>query len=121
MSLLADLKSCIIANMFLRVANTVILGLVASLQAVQATALSSNGFKIKPFTIDLSQNVEHMFDLITSTYLPDKEEYPGVSSDLGIPLRTLKKLRKDWVSDFDWDKEQASMNKYAPLSCKAQV
>ena len=52
-----------------------------------------------------------MFDLITNTHLPNREEYPGVDSDLGIPLNTLKTLQGGWVSHFDWEKEQESMNK----------
>lgn len=97
--------------MTLEVAVLAVFGLLGSLQA-GAAAVFTRGFNVQPFTIDLSKNVARMFDLIKDTHLPDHEEYPGVSSDLGIPLSTLKKLRKDWISCFKWKKEQDSMNKY---------
>lgn len=93
-------------------------GLFGSLQT-QAASISNQGYNAQPFIIDLSQNVGHMFDLIDNTHLPEKEEYDGVSSDLGIPLSTLKKLQKDWTSCFNWKKEQDSMNKYVPSLCSS--
>ncbi len=51
-----------------------------------------------------------MQDLIRSTVLPDEiSQYPG--STAGINLATLKSLQAQWTDSFDWDAEQASLNK----------
>lgn len=52
-----------------------------------------------------------MVRLAKDTRLPDKPEYPGLGSSLGIDLDVLKSLREQWITDFDWKKEQDSINK----------
>ncbi|KAK4178933.1 putative epoxide hydrolase [Triangularia setosa] len=53
-----------------------------------------------------------MLDLIRSTHLPAKLQYPGVGSSMGIDLDTLKALQQAWLHDFDWDREQTSINQF---------
>lgn len=69
--------------------------------------------RVRPYTVNLSEGVPHMLDLIRSTVLPDEPQYPGVGSSMGIDLDELKSLRDIWLRDFDWNREQASINRYA--------
>lgn len=81
-----------------------------SLQAVAPT-LSDQSFNLRPFTIDLSRGVPRMMELIKNTQLPEKPQYPGVEIFFGIELDVLKSLRENWLNDFDWEKEQAYLNR----------
>lgn len=79
-----------------------------------ATPLTSGGkhdnYGLKPFNIDLSKNLPRMLNLIKNTRLPlTLSENPGSSA--GITLDTLTTLQSEWITAFDWKKEQASMNK----------
>ena len=67
--------------------------------------------KVQPFTVDLSKNVPHMLDMIRSTRLPTKPEFPGEKDAFGIDLEDLRSLRDTWLHDFDWKREQASINR----------
>lgn len=72
---------------------------------------------VKSFRIDLSDRVPHMLDLIRRTQLPLTEvpaakESMNSSLSSGISLSTLKSMKEDWITRFDWNKEQAIMNKY---------
>lgn len=71
---------------------------------------TKNNFLVHPFQIDLSKDVPRMLELINHTRLPDESEYPGVGSSFGTGLDFLKGLQKEWLTVFDWKKEQASMN-----------
>jgi hypothetical protein len=52
-----------------------------------------------------------MKSLVRDTHLPDRPVYPGLGSSKGIDLDVLKSLRKEWISGFDWEKEQKNMNR----------
>ncbi|KAK5738319.1 hypothetical protein LTR17_006038 [Elasticomyces elasticus] len=67
---------------------------------------------IKPFRIDLSAGVPHMYDLLRRSHLPAKEEYPGIGSTAGIDLSVLKSLKKEWLEDFDWQHEEKELNRF---------
>jgi hypothetical protein len=56
-----------------------------------------------------------MLNLIKDTYLPSSEllaasESSNSTLSTGISLQTLKNLTKEWVTGFDWNDEQASIN-----------
>ena len=68
-------------------------------------------YNLQPFIVDLSSGLPHMLDLINRTELPHQEEYPGVTAIQGITLQSLATLRDEWVDDFEWEEEEASMNK----------
>lgn len=51
-----------------------------------------------------------MLTFADNTRLPDKPEYPGLADTAGIGLDTLKSLKQEWLTDFDWIKEQESIN-----------
>ncbi|KAI1127060.1 Alpha/Beta hydrolase protein [Nemania abortiva] len=81
-----------------------------------ANAAPKHQFQVEPFEINLSDRVPRMLDLIRNTKLPSAELVAAVDStnqslSTGIPLQTLKDLQEEWVNGFDWDKEQASINK----------
>lgn len=67
---------------------------------------------VKPFKVNLSSEVPRMLKLVKESKLPDKPEYPGVGSSFGIDLDVLKDLKKQWLEDFNWEKEQDAINKY---------
>lgn len=72
---------------------------------------SQGNYNLKPFQLNLESQVPRMLELIKNTQLPAAPEYPGLTSDAGIPLSTLKSLRTEWLTQFDWGKEQAAINK----------
>jgi hypothetical protein len=93
-----------------------IITLASLLGAANSLALRSTenkadtgGFDLQPFTINLCSEVPRMLQLIKHTNLPDAPEYPGASA--GITLDTLKSLQSEWISQFDWNKEQQGLNK----------
>ncbi|QRV92993.1 epoxide hydrolase [Ceratobasidium sp. AG-Ba] len=67
-------------------------------------------YNVKPFKVDLSSKVPHMRDLIQRTKLPTYSVLGDAGA--GIPLDWLRARQKDWLSSFDWTKEQAAMNKF---------
>jgi len=88
--------------MYLRTVELVLAGLLAGQKAIGSPT---------EFKIDLSQHVPRMLSLINQTQLPDAEEYPGVGESLGIDLGVLKSLQAEWTTSFDWDTEQAALNR----------
>lgn len=72
---------------------------------------SQGRYNLKPFALNLEREVPRMLELIKNTELPSTPEYPGLSSDAGIPLSTLKSLKTEWLTQFSWEKEQALINK----------
>lgn len=81
----------------------ILVGLLASNRAIAASASIAN------FEIDLSPT--RMLSLINETQLPDHDPYPGVGETLGIDLGVLKSLQQEWTTSFDWEAEQAALNK----------
>lgn len=85
--------------------------LLAAAAAKSLPPSRADNFHLRPFHINLSYNVPRMIELVRNYRLPDKPEYPGVGSSMGIDLDVLKSLRKQWLSNFDWKKEQDILNK----------
>ncbi|PNP45519.1 hypothetical protein TGAMA5MH_02742 [Trichoderma gamsii] len=72
---------------------------------------------VKPFTVNLSSRVPHMLDLIGRTALPAAELAAAHSSlnmslTTGMPLDTLKSLQNEWVTSFNWTREEEQINTY---------
>lgn len=88
---------------------------IVSMVAASATALlngrSKSGYNLKPFTLNLENQVPRMLELIRNTQLPATPEYPDLTFDAGIPLSTLKSLRTEWLTQFDWKREQTAINR----------
>ena len=84
-------------------------GLGAATQGLITGQPSSHCYHVKPFTIDLSDRVPHMLDLLYNAQLPDAlPQSPG--PEAGMDVATLRSLRDQWVNDFDWTKEQSALN-----------
>ncbi|KAJ2986348.1 hypothetical protein NUW58_g5072 [Xylaria curta] len=54
-----------------------------------------------------------MRELIELTNLPEQEVNTGVESSLGVTLDSLKSLKDQWLTNFDWEAEQESINKFS--------
>jgi hypothetical protein len=80
-----------------------------------AAGASNNTFNLKPFKIDLTGGIPRLKSLVNSTRLPAKALYPDAGTDKGIELETLRELRTEWVTTFDWDVQQAELNQSVPL------
>jgi hypothetical protein len=66
---------------------------------------------LRPFKVDLSAGVPHLRELVEITHLPEYEVNTGVEPSAGISLDTLKSLQDEWLTSFDWDREQEAINK----------
>ncbi|KAJ7347517.1 Alpha/Beta hydrolase protein [Mycena albidolilacea] len=69
-------------------------------------------FDLKPFKIDISSKVSHLKTLVRNTRLPAKPLYPDLGADKGIQLDFLSSLKEEWVTSYDWDAEQATLNEF---------
>lgn len=78
--------------------------------ASSVASCNHDSYDVQPFTISLSDDVPRMLERIRDTELPDTiSQYPGIEA--GISLETLKTLRNQWLVDFDWLKEEESLNR----------
>ncbi|KAI1146801.1 Alpha/Beta hydrolase protein [Nemania diffusa] len=98
--------------------STPLLSLLLSgftLFGVPANAAPTQKFQVKSFEIDLSERVPHMLDSVRNTQLPSSEYVAALEStngtlSTGISLQTLTDLKEQWIANFNWDEEQASIN-----------
>jgi hypothetical protein len=70
------------------------------------TASDAQDFSLKPFKIDLAENIPRLQSLMTNTRLLD----PDASPEKGIELDVLRELQGDWLTNFDWEAQQAELN-----------
>ncbi|KAL4978213.1 alpha/beta-hydrolase [Aspergillus desertorum] len=75
-------------------------------------AQAKNEFQLEQFQVDLSTGVPRMLDQIRSTKLPAQPVYINTVISEGISLSQLKSLRTEWLTKFDWEREQDDMNKF---------
>lgn len=71
---------------------------------------------VRPVKLDFTQHVPHMLDLVKGTHLPSPELQtakmgPNNTLLTGMPLSILRQLQSEWTTNFDWEKEQNSINK----------
>lgn len=85
--------------------------LLAGASIVLGNGLVHNGFTPKKFTVNLSAGVPRMIDLVRETRLPSNSEFSGFGNSSGIALDVLESLRTQWLEDFNWDREEAALNK----------
>ncbi|KAE8165213.1 alpha/beta-hydrolase [Aspergillus tamarii] len=78
--------------------------------AAHGVPLKNNTYDLHPFHVDIASGVPRMLDQIRNTELPEQFPYSGVGASLGIGLDDLKTLRTEWMTDFNWEREQDSMN-----------
>ncbi|PON26666.1 hypothetical protein TGAM01_v204676 [Trichoderma gamsii] len=86
--------------------------LLASVSIVLGNGLVHKGFSPQKFTVDLSAGVPRMMDLVRETRLPSSSEFSGLGNSSGIALDVLESLRTQWLENFNWDHEEAALNKY---------
>nr|POE88364.1 putative epoxide hydrolase [Quercus suber] len=72
-----------------------------------------DGYQVHPFHVDLAKGVPRMLELVRNTRLPGKPEYPGIGASAGIDLALLSQLQNEWLNDFDWQREEAEINRLA--------
>lgn len=85
--------------------------LLASASIVLSSDLVNNGFAPKKFTVNLSAGVPRMMDLVRETRLPSASEFSGLGNSSGIALNVLESLRTQWLEGFNWNREEAALNK----------
>ncbi|KAF7342274.1 putative epoxide hydrolase [Mycena venus] len=79
---------------------------------VNAISRSTDGFDLKPFTINLSSRVPRLMTLVNNTRLPEKPLYT-VDQQKGIELDVLRDLHSEWLHNFDWETQQAQLNEFS--------
>ncbi|KAJ7618564.1 Alpha/Beta hydrolase protein [Roridomyces roridus] len=67
---------------------------------------SGDKFNLKPFT----EGSPHLKALVNNTWLPEQALYPAAGVDKGIELDTLRDLLTEWVTTFDWGKQEDELN-----------
>ncbi|KAI0909413.1 Alpha/Beta hydrolase protein [Ustulina deusta] len=96
-----------------------------TLFGLPTNAVPTQQFRVNSFKVNLSERVPHMLDLIRNTQLPSYElaaarESTNDTLSTGISLQTLKDLQKEWITDFKWDEEQASINELHHFTVKIE-
>ncbi|KAG8762227.1 hypothetical protein FRC12_009137 [Ceratobasidium sp. 428] len=81
---------------------------ILSLVSLIPAALGA--YEVRPYKINLSSRMPHLKDLVQRTKLPSYSVL-GISG-AGVPLLWLKDRQSDWLSKYDWSKEEASLNKF---------
>jgi hypothetical protein len=85
-----------------------------ALLSLLITAVSAAGnYDLKPFKINIDPHeVERMNSLVKYTRLPSATDFSGSSDEsLGMTTKELQALKNEWVNEYDWTKQQASLNK----------
>ncbi|KAJ7356823.1 Alpha/Beta hydrolase protein [Mycena albidolilacea] len=83
---------------------------IAFATVLVAASATNNRFDLKPFKIDLTGGIPRLKSLVNSTRLPAMAIYPDAGTDKGIELETLRELRTEWATTFDWEVQQAELN-----------
>lgn len=85
---------------------------------------------MKPFRIELSDQIHRLNRLVEDTRLPDEPEYPRLADSFGFDLDylkgecskqvnvlgaqlSLKAMQSLWIKEFNWNTEQDELNKSA--------
>jgi hypothetical protein len=82
--------------------------------------LASTTYDVKPFKIDIPRaEVQRMKTLAEHTHIPSGSDFSGSDASLGITRDQLVFLRDELVHKFDWEEQQAALNKFvlSPSSC----
>jgi hypothetical protein len=75
-------------------------------------ASRNTDFDVQPFRVNLAHEVPHMKALIQNTRLPGTTLYPAADIEFDIRLDFLRDLQMKWLNEFDWTKQEATLNKY---------
>jgi hypothetical protein len=96
------------------------LKLAACLIAIAATAsaeeAANHKFNVKPFKIDLSGEIPRLKSLVKNTRLPSAALYPDAGQEKGVELDFLRELQTEWLTNYDWEAQQAKLNQFLWIS-----
>ncbi|KAF2730317.1 alpha/beta-hydrolase [Polyplosphaeria fusca] len=100
-----------------------LIGLSALLEAVSASTVPRfepyrSGFNLQTFKIDLAHDVHRMLRQVNETDVSNTFHF--ADSSAGITLEQLQSLRSQWLSDFDWNKEQAALNEFHHFTAEVE-
>ncbi|KAJ5806537.1 alpha/beta-hydrolase [Penicillium pulvis] len=84
------------------------------------TAIAKENFKLRPFEIDLSDRVPRMIRQIQESHLPQTPVYTDTGTSAGITLSDLKSFKQQWLTSFDWNQEQTSLNKFSHYTAEIE-
>lgn len=86
-----------------------------ALASFASAALAKNTpSRVVPFTVQLSDEVPRMLDLVRNTRLPEKPEYPRLGDSYGMDLNVLQSFQDEWVHQYSWQEDEAYLNRYDP-------
>ncbi|KAJ7872036.1 Alpha/Beta hydrolase protein [Mycena leptocephala] len=96
------------------------LKLTVCLIAIAATAsaeeaVANHKFNVKPFKIDLSGEIPRLKSLVKNTRLPAAALYDA-GQEKGVELGFLRELQTEWLTDYDWEAQQAKLNQFAQFT-----
>ena len=95
---------------------------LSSVLTIECLAHSAQGnFEINPFTINLSSKIPRLQQLVNQTRLPDRSLFPQEAigaNGTGIDLDAVTSFKNQWLNEYDWNKEQAVLNRYVVQSVK---
>ncbi|KAJ7883255.1 Alpha/Beta hydrolase protein [Mycena leptocephala] len=72
--------------------------------------------KLAPFKIDLSGEIPRLKSLVKNTRLPSAALYPDAGQEKGVELDFLRELQTEWLTDYDWEAQQAKLNQFAQFT-----
>ncbi|KAJ6109403.1 hypothetical protein N7486_001638 [Penicillium sp. IBT 16267x] len=87
---------------------------------IMTTVTAKDDFNLRPFKIDLSDRVPRMVRQIREAHLPQTPVYTDIGTSAGITLSDLKPLQQQWLTSFDWDQEQISLNKFSQYAAEIE-
>lgn len=96
--------------------NMMIHALLILVFGLLSRAINIEPPNVRQVKLDFTRYVPHMLDLVKGTHLPSTELQtakmgPNNTLLTGMPLSILRQLQNEWTTNFDWEKEQNSINK----------
>lgn len=68
---------------------------------------------VQRFEVDIPQlEVDRLIRKLKDTRIPTAEIVPGAGDDYGISTAWISEMYEYWLNDFDWNKQQSSMNQW---------
>ncbi|KAJ7646784.1 Alpha/Beta hydrolase protein [Roridomyces roridus] len=84
-----------------------------------AASADTTKFDVQPFKINLGSEIPRLHALVNNTRLPSKALY-GVGQDKGIELDFLAELRREWLEVFDWEAQEAELNRFTQYTAEIE-
>ncbi|KAJ6024640.1 alpha/beta-hydrolase [Penicillium herquei] len=94
-------------------------GLLLTLVSV-VSVMAKEDFNLRSFQIDLSAKVPRMIQRVRETQLLDDPIYFDSGTAAGIALSDLKSFQKEWLTKFDWNEEEKTINKFSQYTAEIE-